>query len=159
MKYSINALLILCIAIFLIACQASPSDSVGLDHVTVEDKDRAKVVRVIDGDTLDLLISGTKRRVRLFGVDTPERGERCYQEATERTRELSGEEVLIETGPRIEDRYGRLLFYLYTSDGRSIDAQLIQEGLATAWTKDGQYRDSLAGKEQEARRLGSGCLW
>ena len=45
-----------------------------------------QVVRVIDGDTLDILISDIKYRVRLFGVDTPERRERCYEEATERTR-------------------------------------------------------------------------
>ena len=95
----------------------------------------------------------------MFGVDTPERGEPCYQEAIKRTRQLSGEIVQVESGPRSEDRYGRLLFYIYTRTGESIDATLIQEGLATAWTRDGQYRDLLVGLEQEARRQSSGCIW
>ena len=139
-----------------IACAASTTDSGVLDPGPIKE---ARVVQVIDGDTLDLLIAGTKHRVRLFGVDTPERGERCYEEATQRTRHLSGDMVRIEPGPRSEDRYGRLLFYLYTRSGESIDATLIQEGLATAWTRDGQYRDLLINREQEARRQGTGCLW
>ena len=139
-----------------IACTASNTGSGVLDTRAIEE---AQVIQVIDGDTLDLLIAGTKYRVRLFGVDTPERGERCYEEATERTRLLSGDLVRIESGPRSEDRYGRLLFYLYTLSGESIDATLIQEGLATAWTRDGQHRDLLVNLEQEARRQETGCLW
>ena len=65
----------------------------------------------------------------------------------------------IEPGPRTEDTYGRLLFYLYTPSGESIDETLIREGLATAWTRDGQYRDYLVGLERVAQRQGGGCLW
>ena len=50
--------------------------------------------------------------MRLFGVDTPERGEKCYREATTRLRELAGVEVRIELGPRSRDRYGTLLYYV-----------------------------------------------
>ena len=139
-----------------IACAASTTESVGLDPGPIRE---ALVVRVIDGDTLDVLIAGTKHRVRLFGVDAPERGERCYEAATERTRHLSGDWVRIQSGPRSEDRYGRLLLSLYTRSGESIAATLIQEGLATAWTRDGQYRDVLVNLEQEARRQETGWLW
>ena len=77
----------------------------------------------------------------------------------DRTLELSGDSVLLEAGPRKEDKYGRLLFYLYTQSGESIDTKLIQEGLATAWTRDGQYRDKLVNEENQARAKGKGCLW
>ena len=60
------------------------------------------VLRVIDGDTF--ATSGNEN-VRLFGVDTPERGEKCYMEATVRLRELAGGEVRVELGPRSIDRY------------------------------------------------------
>ena len=143
-------------ASLFVACVTSTTVSDIIDHGPIKE---AQVVRVIDGDTLDVLIDGVKRRVRLFGVDTPERGEPCYQEAIKRTRQLSGEIVQVESGPRSEDRYGRLLFYIYTRTGESIDATLIQEGLATAWTRDGQYRDLLIGLEQEARRQSFGCIW
>ena len=124
----------------LIACSASTTVSSVIDS---EPMNEVQVVRVIDGDTLDILISDIKYRVRLFGVDTPERGERCYEEATERTRQLSGDAVRIEAGPRAEDRYGRQLFYLYTRSGESIDAMLIQEGLAAAWTRDIRRRSQI----------------
>ncbi len=118
-----------------------------------------EVVMVIDGDTLGVLISNVTHRVRLFGVDTPERGEPCYYEATERLRQLAGDVVRVETGPRAADNYGRLLFYLYTTSGESIDAMLISEGLATAWTRDGQYRDLLASLERDSKMQVIGCFW
>jgi micrococcal nuclease len=125
----------------------------------LEPRNMVEVVRVIDGDTLDLIISNVTHRVRLFGVDTPERGEPCYHEATERLRQLAGDVVRVEPGPRAADNYGRLLFYLYTTSGESIDAMLISEGLGTAWIRDGQYRDLLASLEREAKVQVIGCLW
>jgi endonuclease YncB( thermonuclease family) len=87
------------------------------------------VLRVIDGDTFT---TSGNQRVRLFGVDTPERGEKCYREATDRLRQLAGGEVRVELGPRSKDRYGRLIYYAYTLDGDSIDEILVSEGLAKA---------------------------
>ena len=79
--------------------------------------------------------------VRLFGVNTPERGQCCAREATDRLREFAGTTVRVEAGPRETDRYGRLLYYFYTEDGTSIDAALVREGLARAWARDGQHRE------------------
>lgn len=114
-----------------------------------------RVTDVIDGDTFD----SSQGRIRLYGVDTPERGERCYDEATRRLRQLSGVQVRVESGPRARDPNGRLLYYAYTSSGESIDETLLREGLAVAWTSDGQHRDFLVRLEQEARQRGAGCLW
>ena len=112
------------------------------------------MLRVIDGDTF---ATSGDQSVRLFGVDTPERGEKCYRKATDRLRELAGGEVRVELGPRSRDRYGRLLYYVYTQDRGSIDERLVSEGLAKAWTRDGQHRALLVGLEREAQRDGSGC--
>ena len=98
-------------------------------------------------------------RIRLFGVDTPERRERCFNEATTRFAQLAGDTVRVEFGPRQEDRYGRMLFYVYTDQGESIDEMMVREGLAEAWTRDGQHRDVLVAAEEGARRDGRGCLW
>ncbi len=66
------------------ACEAAYSrHTLAETSVQCADCPVAQVVRIIDGDTLDT----SKGRVRLFGVDTPERGERCASEATERLRE------------------------------------------------------------------------
>lgn len=113
------------------------------------------VDRIIDGDTF----ASANARIRLFGIDTPERGEKCFTEATDRLREIAGDTVLVERGPRAMDQYGRILFYIYTESGESIDEILVREGLAIAWKRDGQHRASLASAEEGARRDGRGCLW
>ena len=113
------------------------------------------VTGVIDGDTFDTPV----RRVRLFGVDTPERRERCYGAASRGFKQLAGRKVRVEAGPRQEDRVGRMLYYVYTEAGNSIDEILVREGLARAWTRDGQHRDFLVGLEGKARRRSAGCLW
>jgi endonuclease YncB( thermonuclease family) len=120
-----------------------------------EDCKSIAVSRIIDGDTFDSLVG----RARLFGVNTPERGERCYRQATERLDELAGNTARVQQGPRGRDRSGRLLFYVYTENGESIDEKLIREGLAHAWTQDGQHRDFLVDLEGQAQQDGNGCLW
>ena len=114
------------------------------------------VTRVIDGDTF---VSASAQKVRLFGADTPERGERCFSQSTKRLRRLAGQRVKVEPGPRPQDQGGRLLFYVYTKSGESIDEKLVREGLARAGTRDGQHRDVLLDLEQAARQSGKGCLW
>ncbi len=113
------------------------------------------VSRIIDGDTFESPQGG----VRLYGVDTPEIGQPCYSEATDRLRRLAGTAVRVELGPRARDSYGRLLYYVYTESGQSIDDMLIREGLARAWTKDGQHAEALIIREEEGRQSHVGCLW
>ncbi|MCI0788736.1 MAG: thermonuclease family protein [Chloroflexi bacterium] len=112
-----------------------------------------QVARMIDGDTLDT----SRGRIRLFGVHTLERGERHGSEATDQPNELAVDAVRLEDGPRLSDRFGRILTYVYTADGISIDETQIREGLATAKTQDGQHRDFLVELERDAReRVASG---
>ena len=113
------------------------------------------VTRVIDGDTF----VASQGRVRLYGVDTPEVGQRCANQATQRLRTLAGDEVRVERGPRDRDRYGRSLYYIYTKGGDSIDEILVREGLAVAWTADGQHLRHLVSLAERTRTNGVGCLW
>ena len=120
-----------------------------------EDCQSLQVTRVIDGDTFDI----PDGRVRLYGVDTPERNERCYQQAANRLSNLAGSLVRVEPGERSADPNGRLLYYVYTEEGESIDEKLVRDGLALAWSRDGQHRDLLVELEAKARRNQTGCLW
>lgn len=117
------------------------------------------VVRVIDGDTLDVRAAQTELRVRLYGIDTPERGDRCFTEATERLRVLAGSQVQLVSDARQRDGYDRELRYAFTAGGESIDAALIREGLAVAWREDGAQRAALIALEDRARTAKTGCLW
>ncbi len=103
------------------------------------------VIRVIDGDTVET----HEGIVRFYSIDTPERGEKCFNESTERTKNLIFRDkeqpligsIRVEKSSRLKDNFGRLLFYVYTLDGDSIGEILIKEGLAEAWTKDGHHLD------------------
>lgn len=129
------------------------------EHPQPESLAPAIVMEVIDGDTIETRVEGESETVRYYGIDTPERDERCYEEAKKRNEELAGRHVLLMADARDRDSGGRLLRYVFTLDGRSIDGSLVAEGFARAWTRDGSYRDAIVALEEEARREGRGCLW
>jgi endonuclease YncB( thermonuclease family) len=120
---------------------------------------RAEVLSVVDGDTLWIRFNGVEQRLRYVGINTTERGEACYEEASARNEALAGREVLLAFDARPHDRYERLLAYVFTPDGRSIESVLVEEGLARAWTRDGRWRDGFEALEKEARQAKRGCLW
>jgi micrococcal nuclease len=128
-------------------------------HLNVNLLDEATVVDVIDGDTIDVRLKGEVQRVRYYGIDAPEQGEDCYDEATERNRELVATTVRLQADARDRDENGRLLRYVFTKGGLSVDASLIGEGLAEAWTDDGVYLHRFTALEQFAREGKIGCLW
>lgn len=119
----------------------------------------ARVLHVVDGDTIDVELNGEEERVRYYGIDTQERGDRCFDEATDRNTELIGANVLLLDDARNRDRSGRLLRYVFDASGRSVDARLVAEGLAYAWRDDGAYRNDLIALEEQAQAAGAGCLW
>jgi len=87
------------------------------------------VLRVIDGDTLEL---GSGEIVRLLCVDTPERSEEGYKEASEFLEGLVlYKKVRLEKGKENRDRYGRLLRYVYVSDNGGeifVNKEIIDKG-------------------------------
>lgn len=138
-----------------IPATVSPDTAPASTDLICQDCPAFEVTRIIDGDTFDSSVG----RIRIYGADTPERGEACYYEATEEMRRLAGDIVRGERGPRTVDQFGRNLYYIYTLSGASIDELLIRNGFAVAWTQDGQHRSLLIGAEVTARRDGVGCLW
>lgn len=88
-----------------------------------------RVTRVVDGDTVELSDGET---VRIAGIDTPERGECGYDEATVNMGLLAlGKQVTLGASDEDRDRYGRLLRYV---DVGKVDVGLrqIEDGLAIA---------------------------
>ena len=119
----------------------------------------ARVIRIVDGDTLHVELNGRDETVRLYGVDAPEVGQPCAADATARLRDLAGADVLLRADARDGDRYGRLLRYVYARSGSSIDAALVRDGLAHAWRADGALRIAIGALEDAARASRRGCLW
>jgi micrococcal nuclease len=96
----------------------------------------ATVVRVIDGDTIKVMIDGQEEAVRYIGIDTPEPyrdGQpACYsQAATARNTELvAGAQVALISDTEDRDKYDRLLRYVYV-DEVFVNELLVAEGYAT----------------------------
>lgn len=116
---------------------------------------RARVVRVIDGDTVQLRGVG---RVRLIGVDTPERG-RCFDDAATRFTQarIGGRRVRYELGDDEKDRYGRTLAYLHRG-GEMHNLALVQRGFAETLTipPNDRFAKRFRRAERRARRDGVG---
>jgi len=126
----------------------------------------AKVIRVIDGDTIEVEIDGSKKTVRYIGIDTPEtvhpdREVQCFgKEASEKNKELvTNKTVELEKDVSEGDRYGRLLRYVYV-DNVFVNEVLVREGYAHAssYPPDIKYQDKFRLAEQQARKDGMG-LW
>lgn len=120
---------------------------------------QARVIRVVDGDTFHAQVDGADETVRFYGTNTTETGQPCSREATDRITQLVGQEVRLVPDARNRDRYGRLLRYVYTPDGLSIDAEIVAEGLARAWRQDGRLRLPIIALEDAATASRTGCLW
>jgi endonuclease YncB( thermonuclease family) len=78
--------------------------------------ERAVVLAVIDGDTLRVRVDGARKKVRLLGINSPERGRRGYGAATKALARLTrvGRTVALTSDPTqpYKDQYGRLLRYV-----------------------------------------------
>lgn len=97
---------------------------------------RARVVNVVDGDTVDLRVDlgysiEHTVRFRLLGINTPERGKPGFAEAKERVRVLLGDECWVRSTKT--GKYGRWLCEIETIDGVSVNERLLAEGLAVVY--------------------------
>jgi micrococcal nuclease len=118
----------------------------------------ADVVRVIDGDTLEVRRQGRILRVRLYGIDAPEWQQEFSHQAKKFLRQrVKGQRV--ELQPKDWDKYGRLVAMVYV-DGSLLNEELLKEGLA--WVHIYFCKEPICGKwrhlEEEARMARRG-LW
>ncbi len=115
----------------------------------------AEVLRVIDGDTIEVDLDGSTEDVRYIGVDTPETVKpgtpvECFgPEASSFNHDLvEDREVTLEFDAELRDDYGRLLAYVFAGD-RFVNAELVEGGYAR--TLEIEPNTSRAGAAREAR--------
>lgn len=131
--------------------------------------DLYSVIKVVDGDTIDVSINGQIERLRLIGINTPETVDprkpvECFgREASDRARALlDGKKVLLESDPNQgeRDKYSRLLRYVFLESGENFNLMMVQDGYAYEYTYDTpyKYQDEFKGAQRyaETNRLG---LW
>jgi len=129
----------------------------------------ATVIRVIDGDTIDVRIGGREERVRLIGIDTPESVRpdapvECYgPEASAFTKELlpEGTAVRLERDVVGRDDYGRLLAYVRrVADELFVNETIVRDGYARPLTipPNDTYAPVFVAAATAAEAQGNG-LW
>jgi micrococcal nuclease len=148
---------------------------------TLHAQEAVTVTRIVDGDTIKVFYLGSEESVRLIGIDTPESrvnnktkkdAERNNQdikiiiemgkEATKYVKGLvkPGDLITIELDVQERDRYGRILGYVYLSNGKMLNEQIVKAGYAVIMTipPNIKYKDRFSIAYQEAMEDKRG-LW
>lgn len=145
MKY--NTLYSLALMLFLLPLLSLTAPSYTL---------RGKAVRIVDGDTFDLLVDKTTYRIRLAGIDAPEKGQDFGTASKQMLGALCAGEVLTVVVTDT-DRNKRRIAEVYTAGKKWINKELIANGMAWHF-KQYSTNTALAAAEQLARKNKTG-LW
>ncbi len=136
---------------------ATETDSAGTTIYISGDNISGKVIAIIDGDTYDILVEGNKTiRIRMEGIDAPERGMPYYQVSKDYLGKLCfrrNVKVLVTD----RDGYGRYVGFTFLDDGTELSHEMLKAGYAWHYKKYNSDPD-LSGLEVRARDLKSG-LW
>jgi micrococcal nuclease len=155
------AAIVVVVVVALGGCGSSGGDEAALGHSA-----RARVVRVIDGDTIEVSLAGVEEDVRYIGVDTPETVKPgapvgCYgpQASARNHRLVEGRMVRLVFDRERRDIYGRLLAYVHAG-GRFVNAALVRGGYARtlAISPNTAHASLLRRLQARAGRAGRG-LW
>lgn len=129
--------------------QSNPPQPTELESVTVAE--------VIDGDTVNL---ADGERVRYIGLNTPERDEAYYDEATQLNRQLlNAGPVQLEFDVETQDQFGRTLAYIWV-DGVLVNLEIVRQGYANMLVvpPNNRYEAEFRQAEAEARQAKRG-MW
>lgn len=116
----------------------------------------ARLLAVLDGDSLEMDLDGAVEEVRLAGVNTPERAE-CWSDAARDAASRLVEGALLLVAPTGRDRYGRLIGFVW-ADGDLVNLRLLEAGAALAVTLDHRYAREFLAAEESAFSTGAG-MW
>jgi micrococcal nuclease len=139
MLHGVRPLLVLPLALLLAACGPIDGATSAPSRPTAPGgREEATVTRVVDGDTMHVLLDGVDTTIRFIGVDTPETvapGQpiECYGPEASRftTARLTGTVVELEFDRDLIDPYDRALAYVWLDD-RLFNETLVRRGFAEA---------------------------
>ena len=121
---------------------------------------KARITRVVDGDTIEvlrdrgLLRQPQLRRIRMWGIDSPESDQKGGREATDHMTRLVGNKTRVVLEERGEDQYGRLIAIVHQGKPRahrSLNYRMIRDGHAECYLLDDDYRQLYRDAERHAR--------
>ncbi len=91
----------------------------------------ARLLKVVDGATVEVLLAGNQETVRYIGIATPEQGQPGYRAAADANTALLGAgDLYLVADASDRDPAGRLLRYVYTPDGALVNRAMVAQGWA-----------------------------
>ncbi len=115
-----------------------------------------KVISIKDGDTIEILYKNKAERIRLFGVDCPEKNQDYGSKARQFTADLVFNKT-VKADIKNKDMYGRSVAEIILPDGQSLNRELVKKGYAWHY-KEYSKDETLAELENQARAQKKG-LW
>jgi micrococcal nuclease len=128
---------------------------------TAADRIAAEVIRVLDGDSIEVRHSNQTYQIRYLLSNTPQDRQPLGEEATERNRQLvEGQTVYLEQDLTNLDVHARYLRYIFLEDGTMVNEEMVRSGYAqvAAFPPDLRYEERLRAAQAEAQSAGRG-VW
>ena len=141
-----NICICLCVVLLILA----------LPNIVRANDFSGQLVKVTDGDTVQVLHDGKEEKVRLEGIDCPEMGQAYGRKAKQYVIEIAAGKI-VKVQATGKDRYGRTLGNVILPDGKNLNHQLVKEGFAW-WFQKYSNDIILRDLEKEARDNKRG-LW
>jgi micrococcal nuclease len=116
-----------------------------------------KVVHIADGDTITVLHDREQVKIRLYGIDAPEKAQPFGNRAKQMTGDLAAGKV-VTVKPRDKDRYGRTVAEIILPDGKNLNRELVGAGMAWHFVRYAKNDKELAQLEADAKANKRG-LW
>jgi len=108
-----------------------------------------KVIKVLDGDSINIIHQGKETRIRLAEIDAPEHGQAFWKKSKQALeKRVAGKQVSVEEFDR--DQYGRVVGHVYVND-TWINGELVKEGYAYVYTRYAVSK-KLYGYESQAEK-------
>lgn len=116
-----------------------------------------RVVKVMDGDTLRALNGDTEEKIRLFGVDSPEKAQNMGDKAREFSAAFCLDKIATITAVSRKDLYGRTIG-IVAVDGKVLNEELLRNGFAWWYQSLAKSRKDYEALQQEAKKARVG-VW
>ncbi len=117
------------------------------------------VTRVVDGDTIDVMLNGVNTRIRYLQMNTPERDHPCFDASSKANADLvTGKTVRLVPDKELVDPFDRLLRFVYVDDVL-VNRVLVEQGWAEVviYPPNDLHYDEFVKLEQAAAAAGLGC--
>jgi micrococcal nuclease len=126
--------------------------------------DSVRTDKIYDGDTVGAVVNGRFEKIRLLGIDAPEMEQKPWgrksRDCTGALLKASTSRVSLEYDLEQRDKYGRILAYIWTQDGKMLNEEILRKGCAVLFTfpPNVKYAGRFRAAQKKARDLKAG-LW